>query len=262
MPELPDVEAHRGVLESCALGRRICSAEVTSGKVLEGLSEEDFERRLNGQRFSSALRHGKHLFAGLLNGDLLAMHFGMTGRLECLEEGDTLPEYTRCLFYLEGGHRLAYVSQRQLGKIRWIEDLEVFVRSRALGPDAMDPRLDHDAFCQRVTEHRGTLKSVLMDQTTLAGIGNIYSDEILFQARLSPQRKARQLSDEELTLLYRALQEVLHTATEADADPAHLPEHYLTRYRGQTSVCPRCGEELRALRISGRRGWFCPECQQ
>ncbi len=253
---------YRRVLETCALSRRIASVEVNSTKVVEGLTELELEQRLTGQRFSSALRHGKHLFAGLLNGDLLAMHFGMSGRLECLEEGESLPEYTRCSFRLEGGHRLAYVSQRQLGRIRWIEDLEDFLRSKALGPDAMDPRLDHDVFCQRVTEHRGTLKSALMDQSTLAGIGNIYSDEILFQARLSPKRKAQELTEEELARLYRSSREVLQTAVEAHADPLLMPERYLLRNRAQATNCPRCGAALQALRLGGRRGWFCPECQR
>ncbi|MFO8034187.1 MAG: DNA-formamidopyrimidine glycosylase family protein [Candidatus Bipolaricaulota bacterium] len=262
MPELPDVEVYRNVLASTALSRRIASVEIHTGKVVEGLAEEEFQRRLTGQRFSSALRHGKYLFAGLISGDLLAMHFGMTGELVYLEQSDPLPEHTRCLFQFENGHLLVYTSQRQLGKLLWIEDLEAFVRSRELGPDAMDPGLVYDAFCQRVSARQATLKSVLMDQSTLAGIGNIYSDEILFQAELSPKRKAGELTDEELARLYKALREVLHMAIEADAEPARMPERFLIRCRAQGGNCPRCGRQLRALRMGGRRSWFCPECQR
>ncbi len=261
VPELPDVEVFRRVLETTSLNRRIAEVEIFSGKVIKGARPQEFREQLAGQKLSSSLRHGKYLFAGLLCGDHLGMHLGMSGRLEHVGEGEELPRHTRCSLIFDDGRRLAYVSQRQLGKLFWIEDLEDFVRGRQLGPDALDHSLDFQSFSKRVASRRGTVKSTLMDQSFLAGIGNIYSDEVLFQARLVPTRRARVLSQEELARLYKATRQVLQAAIDAGAEPERMPESYLLRCRCPEGRCPRCKTALETVKVGGRRGYFCPACQ-
>lgn len=261
MPELPDVEVYRRVLDSTSLNRRIAEVATYSDKVLQETPPEAFRARLSGQRITSSLRHGKYLFAGLLSGDHVGLHFGMSGALAFLEEGEEDPRHERCALLFQDGSRLVYISQRQLGRLFWIEDLEGFTRARELGPDALDADLDFHSFSRRLAARRGSVKSALMDQSVLAGIGNIYSDEILFQAKVAPTRRVRELGEGEVAGLYKAVREVLQQAIEADAQPEAMPPGFLLRCRAPDGACPRCGGSLRTVKVGGRRGYFCPSCQ-
>lgn len=260
MPELPDVETFKRYLDSTALHERIEKAEVFSADLVKGISARELESVLAGRTLEETLRRGKFLLVRLDDGRFLVLHFGMTGYLEYFKEGEE-PDHTRMLLAFENGYHLAYVCMRKFGELGLVEDAETFFAERDLGPDAASDELDLARFRELLDGRRGMAKSTLMNQSILAGIGNVYSDEICFQAGIHPATPVADLSKEEIEALYEAMRAVLETTIERQADPEQLPEVYLSRHRDPDASCPRCGTQIATRRISGRRAYFCPRCQ-
>ena len=265
MLELPDVENYKRYLSATALHKRIQNVEIGSTKVLRGISSRALKSALRGRSMEGTRRHGKHLFAALEDGKWLAFHFGMTGRLAYFKSLDEDPEHDRLRLDFDNGYHLAFVNQRLFGRVGLIADPDAFIRSENLGPDATDASLDQVAFKQLMRERKGRIKSALTDQTLLAGIGNIYSDEILFQARLHPDTSVQSLSDKELGSLYRTTRRVLKVAIERGAGSEELvdrlPSTYLLPRRQVGQTCPRCGGAIKTLKVAGRTAFYCPRCQ-
>jgi len=209
MPELPDVARFKKYLDATSLHQAIRRAVVHDRDLLEDVSAQRLRRILQGRSFKSTDRWGNSLFVELDEGPCLVMHFGMTGYLDYREISKQIPDHTRVAYQFEGGQRLTYVCQRKLGRVTFAHDIESFVQSRNLGPDGLDEQLGFEAFCQRLSGRRGAIKSALMNQQIVAGIGNIYSDEILFQARVHPKRPVNELDDGQLQSVYRVLRKVL-----------------------------------------------------
>jgi len=260
MPELPDVETFRRYLNATSLHQRIIGVDVRSAYILKGVSARELVRRLKGRCFESSRRHGKHLFVRA-DGDLwLRLHFGMTGSLQYLKHQEPAPRHTRVLFAFANAHCLAFEDQRKFGEVGLLKDVDEFLKKRALGPDALDVSLS------RLTEifgkHRGAVKSILLNQKLIAGIGNIYADEILFRARIHPATEAARLSDKKVGKLFRATRYILKKAIEAKADMELMPKSWLLPHRGKGGRCPRCRRGLRSATTGGRTAWFCPHCQK
>lgn len=265
MPELPDVENFRRYLQSHALRRRIIDIEVRDDRILHRITAAHLKRALRGRSFERARRHGKHLFAALDDGNWLTMHFGMTGRLAFFKRSEDDPKLDRLRFDFEDGSHLAFVDQRLLGEIGMIEDPDTFIAAEGLGPDAIDPKFGEAAFVALMASRKGQIKPALMDQHLLAGIGNIYSDEILFQARLHPAMPVPDASPAQLKALYRAIRNVLKVAIDKGAGSEELterlPPSYLLRHREKGARCPRCGGPIATVKFSGRTTYLCPRCQ-
>jgi formamidopyrimidine-DNA glycosylase len=259
MPELPDVEVFRQYINSTSLHQKIESVEVRNEIILGGVSARELQSALKGRTFESTRRHGKNLFVELDGGGWLLMHFGMTGDLEYFEDMDQDPPHDRLLISFDNGYHLAFEDQRMFGKVDLVEDLEYFVRKKKLGPDALE--LDPASFRERFEGRKGSLKAALMNQQLVAGVGNIYSDEILFQARLHPETKVEQLDDAALEKLFEETRRVLETAIERGAGPQELPDHFLLSHRREGERCPRSNGEIRKLKAAGRTAYYCPACQ-
>lgn len=262
MPELPDVERFREYLNATALHQEVAAVEVRDAEILEGISARKLRRRLKGGSFESTSRHGKFLFVHTQSPAVLVLHFGMTGYLDYARRDREPPEHTRVLFCFATGFWLAYVCQRKLGLVTLTDDKAAFIDDRGLGPDALDERLTFVRFCERLEGRRGVVKSALMNQSILAGVGNVYADETLFQCGIAPHRSIDQLDKKTLRKLYRRMRRVLETAVRHHAEITPLPRTYLLRHRDSDGRCPRCGRELEKARISGRGTWFCPHCQE
>jgi formamidopyrimidine-DNA glycosylase len=263
VPELPDVERIRRYIESTALNRKIADVHVSSPSVIQGTSHIRFQDGLKDRSFASATRHGKYLFLGLdRGGKELAMHFGMTGSLKFFEDIMDDPEHDRLRFDFTDSTHLAYDSVRKLGKVQLIDDHESFVAGKGLGPDALNRITEFEAFREALSRKRGNVKAALMDQKSLSGIGNVYSDEILFQARVNPKSGMESLSEKVLRALFEAMREVLQTAVDHDADPAKLPRDFLIHQRHAKGICPVCGGRVKKETIAGRTAYFCPSCQR
>jgi formamidopyrimidine-DNA glycosylase len=259
MPELPDVEVNRRYLESTSLHQAVAEVHVDRVRVLNGTSPQQLGAVLHGKCFEGAVRHGKHLLVHVEGGPCLHLHFGMTGRLAYRATDSDAPEHTRASFVFDNGYVLLFDNQRLLGEISLVDSVQRFVQERDLGPDALDAGMD--VFVGKLKGRGGMVKSGLMHQPTLAGIGNAYSDEILFQARLHPRTPLDDLGDDHLADLHGHAVAVLETAIDAHADPDALPAGYLLPHRRPGASCPRCGTEVDTVDVSGRAGYFCSSCQ-
>jgi formamidopyrimidine-DNA glycosylase len=194
MPELPDVEGFKRVLAKSALRKTIERVVVKDARILGELSVRSFASRLRGAMLVAARRHGKHLMAKIDRGGWLTLHFGLTGALQFVPSRDEDPPFTRVRLDFAGDGRLAYVNKRMIGRVGLAEEAAAFIADEKLGPDALDRRFDFAAFRSAVRGSQRDVKSVLMDQEVISGIGNIYSDEILFQARIDPDERIDKLS--------------------------------------------------------------------
>jgi formamidopyrimidine-DNA glycosylase len=270
MPELPEVETFKRYLDNTSLHQRITNVEVRDAYVLKRVSARELVRRLKGRRFENSHRHGKHLLVRadddppsprLRRASLwLRLHFGMTGSLEYLNQRQEIPKTARVIFCFANNRRLAFDDQRKFGEIELIEDVDEFVETRCLGPDALE--ISFSQFKAIMQKHRGAVKAILLNQQLIAGIGNLYADEILFRARMHPGTEAARLRDNKLTRLFRATRYVLEKAIALKTDFNRLPKSWLLLHRGKRGRCPRCGRALKSATIGGRTSWFCEHCQK
>lgn len=261
MPELPDVEVMRRRFARGGLKRRIDAVEVITPRVLAGLSPPQLRARLIGRRFRATRRYGKRLYCSLDRGGWLSMHFGLTGDLQFYPDDAAAPHFSRAVIDFAGRQRVAYTNRRMIGRIEWVDDMAADVRAKKLGPDALDPRLTLPAFQRTLAGRRGSVKGVLMDQAVLAGIGNAYSDEILFQRRLHPQTPLAALGERARAQLYRTMRQVMQRAIACGAEPERLPKNFLIPHRRAGQKCPRCHGAIRRIGIGGRGSYYCPRCQ-
>ena len=270
MPELPEVETFKRYLDTTSLHQRITAVEVSDAYVLKGVSARELVGRLKGRQFENSHRHGKHLFVRAGNDPpsprlpratlWLRLHFGMTGSLEYLNRDEVAPKTARVIFHFATSNRLVFEDQRKFGEIELIKDVDEFLRTRRLGVDALDLSLSQ--FKAIVGKHRGALKAILLNQQLIAGIGNLYADEILFRARIHPATDADRLNEKDLTRFFRATHNVLEKAIALKTDFNRLPKSWLLPYREKRGRCPRCGRVLKSATIGGRTSWFCTHCQK
>lgn len=259
MPELPDVEYYRRYFNATALRQRIAHIHMHEPRLLEATSPQGLGRALKGRHFVSTQRHGKYLFAETDGDNWLVLHFGMSGELHYTKNGESEPEHTQFSIEFGNFHRLDYIAPRKLGHIALVKSPQYCIEAKTLGPDAL--AIDEETFVEQAAKRRGGIKAWLMDQHSLAGIGNLYSDEILFQCRLHPRTAVADLDDKDLSRIYRTTQRVLEKAIECKADPAQLPESFLLPHRHTGGLCPRCNGALGYIDSAGRTAWLCPGCQ-
>jgi len=265
MPELPDVELFKRVLTKSALRKTIERVVVNDKRILGNLAARTFVSRLQGAKLVAARRYGKHLLASIDRGGWLTLHFGMTGALHFMRKPDQQPLFTRVRLDFANDGSLAYTNKRMIGRVGLIENMDDFVAGEGLGPDALDPRLDLSAFKTAVLGSKRDVKSVLMDQQIIAGIGNIYSDEILFQARINPASRMDRLTPNQLKQLFLSMREVLKTAIAHGAGSEQftdqMPKGALLPERKKGGHCPRCRSPLKVFKVGGRTAYCCPQCQ-
>jgi formamidopyrimidine-DNA glycosylase len=262
MPELPEVEIFKRHFDRTSRGRRVTGVAVRDRKIIGKISPA----RLKGARLAGSRRHGKYLLIDLGRAGWLAMHFGMNGSLRHFRKPGDDPAYDRLRVDLGADHHLAYVNPRRIGRVALVEDADAFIAAEGLGPDALDPRLRPAAFARALAGRRRDIKSALMDQALIAGIGNIYSDEILFQARLHPRRRADRLDAAEVRRLFARTRRVLRIAVRSGAGSEQmlerLPKGFLLPERKRGGRCPACGGAIAALKLGGRTAYYCPRCQK
>lgn len=262
MPELPDVEVFRRQIERHALHRRITAVRAPDRRMLEGTSESALRRALVGRSLVATRRHGKYLFAATSDhGGWLMLHFGMTGAIHIVPAGVLAPENPKLRLDFEDGGRFVFTDPRTFGRIAWVRDPAEYVADKGLGPDLYADGVDAKTFTERVRQRKGTIKSVLMDQSVLAGLGNVYTDEVLFQAGLDPHARANELRPETLATLYRETRRVLRRAVAANADPDRMGHEYLLPQRHAGGECPRCGRPLVWESMGGRTAYYCAKDQ-
>ena len=251
MPELPDVEGFRREARKAA-GRRIEHVEVIDATLLRGGKRAAVE----GRRFGEPMRHGKWLIFPAGDAEVL-MHFGMTGRLDWAPRRCERHRHDRIVFVCRGGE-LRYRNMRKFGGVwLWRQSREQV--TGPLGPDATE--VDRERFAELLANRRGTVKHTLMDQTLIAGLGNLMVDEVAWRARVDPRRKVSELSSRRLERLWHAMDEVVRDSLPTGRVPP--AEGWLTGARdARTARCPRCGTRLRRAAVAGRTTVWCPREQR
>lgn len=258
MPELPDVEIFKKEAEK-ALNAKVNSIEIYD-KQFVNTSESSITKNIKGKILEKATRQGKNLFLNMGDKSGISMHFGMTGYLQYIAQKDEKPKYAKLSLKLDNEHSLFYMSKRKLGKIIIADDIDKHIKSLQLGPDALE--IKEEDFINNLKESNAAIKSFITDQSVVSGIGNVYADEILFQARVHPKKKSGQLTQAQAKNIYSQIGKVLKTAIENQADVSRLPKTFLIHSRKEGEKCPGCKGQVQKIKISGRTGYFCPDCQK
>lgn len=261
MPELPDVEVFKRYLDASGLHQLVRRVDVRDDYVLKEVSPEELAEVLEGEELASSRRHGKYLFVEATGGPWLVFHFGMTGFFRYYRDPDHASDYPKVVLDYENGYHLAFDCRRKLGEVRLTPEPEAFVAEKKLGPDAMSDSFDQEAFRDAVGDRRGMIKTALMNQQAMAGVGNEYSEEALYQAGVHPRTPVSALDDDALDGLYRTLREVMATAIECRVEPERMPDDFIIMNREPGSPCPRCGTAIERIEVSGRGTYVCPGCQ-
>lgn len=262
MPELPDVEVLRRFADRHARHRLIGGVEVLAPGLLTGTTPARLVRNILDRSFGQTARHGKHLFLGVTDGPWVMLHFGMTGELALCPADGSIPPFTCLMWRFGDGGALAYLSKRKLGEICLVDSPQAFVNARRLGPDALDRTLTPRALEEMMSNKARALKSLLLDQHILAGLGNLYADELLFQMGLHPNRPCHRLSRDVFPRWVRTMRRILLLAIAREADPKRFPRTWLRPFRHPRGRCPRCRAFLRMAIVGGRTTYWCPRCQR
>jgi formamidopyrimidine-DNA glycosylase len=266
MPELPEVETIKNELLPHVLGRTITGLDIFWERIVRQPSLEEFRSLVIGKKITGLSRRGKYLFFHLSGGRVLVMHMKMTGSL-LVDPSDT--RFTRAILHLDNGVAVHFWDPRKFG-VMWLEGNTGAVTGQ-LGPEPLDEDFTTERLAEILRNRTAPVKPVLLDQSVIAGIGNMYADEALFEARIHPARPAESLSREEVEQLYRAIRHVLQKALKMkgasvrnyirpDGTPGTAHDEFNVAH-GVGKKCPRCGAPIERIVLRGRGTYFCPVCQ-
>lgn len=273
MPELPEVETIRRVLLPRLKKRKIIGAQIQDPQVVSAPLPEHFLERIQGQIIEDFTRRGKFLRLLFDGGDYLTIHLRMTGCLTVEPQAAPTEKYTRIELSLDDGSRLRYEDMRRLGKFWFTENGERDVSgAEELGVEPFDGSLTALYLRRQCEKSKKSVKSMLLDQSIVAGIGNIYSDEILFSAGIRPNKPCAALSENEFERLASSIPERLAFFIEKNAitfeeyslskGREYRNTPYLQVYGKGGTPCPACGATLQRIVLGGRSAVFCPHCQK
>jgi formamidopyrimidine-DNA glycosylase len=261
MPELPEVENRLLYFRRTALGQCVERVIVTAPGMIKSSGARGFANKLRGRCFASAYRRGKYLIITLDDGHLLILHFGMGGDLSYYDSPDDRPEFTRIEFIFASHKRLAFTCPRKICRVMLADDVMEIPALRDMGPEP-DAKAFSLAYLGRLIEESPSrqIKPLLMDQKKIAGVGNIYADEILFEAQVRPDRRASSLNEEEIKRIHRETRRVLKRAIRTGGDET-FPSDFLVSRNARGARCKTCGHPIESKKIGGRTAYFCPDCQ-
>lgn len=274
MPELPEVETVRRSLLKKLVGRQIKRAAVYMAKIVSPLLVEEFEELASGKEILNIRRRGKYLLLDLSEQLTMIVHLRMTGKFLYCDAQDEVMKHTHVIFDLDDGHQLRFVDQRQFGKVQLVpvEVLHQVSGLSTLGPEPLEEDFTLDWFKQSIAKKSTKIKGLLLDQTFLAGLGNIYVDEALFRAKVHPERPANSLKAREVVRLHQAVREVLQegidyrgTSFKDYVDGEGKTggfQHHLKAYGRENEPCEHCGTLMVRKKVAGRSSVYCPRCQK
>lgn len=274
MPELPEVEHVVRALRPAIVGRRILAAELRLKRTAPQTSKPAFNRLLQNAVITGVSRRGKYILIELDSDRLLATHLRMTGKFICLTHDDQLPPYAHVIFHLNDDRRLVFCDMRQFGRMRLIANRERLPKEiLALAPEPLSTDFTEQYFRQTLKRSRRSLKQLLLDQTRVLGLGNIYAAEALFLAGVNPMKASDRLSKARSEKLYRAVRDVLQEAIDAgstlridladgNGDYIGTSERFWRVYEREGEPCVTCGTNIKRVVHGGRSTYYCPKCQR
>ena len=281
MPELPEVETLARGLRQAILGRRIVSVALGKTDFIDDPAA--LEQHLPGRQIEAVERYGKFMLLRLSavthdsvagsNGDAapasLLVHLGMTGHIAPAPAGQPLEKHTHVCLLLDDGRELRYTDARRFGRIAYLTKALLVEELTRFGADPLE--VSKEEFADRICGRRARIKSLLLDQSVLRGVGNIYADESLWGAKIHPARLGEKLSRKEAETLRRMLQDILRKAIvlrgssisdflDAEGEPGEYQRHHRA-YGREGKNCYRCKTPIRRAIVAGRSSYFCPRCQ-
>jgi formamidopyrimidine-DNA glycosylase len=273
MPELPEVETIKEDLRELVVGSTIEAAEVLDAALVEQPSVEEFTRRLGDVRITGARRRAKHLIVELDSGDALVFQLKIGGQLLLVPPVEEPRTALMLVLHLDGGRRLFLRDQTGFTRARLLDPEELKARLSPLGPEPLEEGFAVEYLRETLGSRRAQIKPLILDQKVVSGVGNIYADEILFDARLHPRRKANTLSDAEWRVLYEAIRKNLAAGVEHRGTTVRLyrdvlnrpgeHQNYLRVFEKHGERCPEgCEGEVVQEKVSGRPTHLCPGCQR
>jgi len=275
MPELPEVQTIVNDLQRKIVGSKIVDVWYNWARHIKYPSPEKFKRAIKNSKILKVERRAKNILIHLDKNRLLLIHLKMTGHLLLKRKNKTEKDkHIHLIFYLDDGRTLLFSDIRKFGKVLFGEKEQVFRKAGIdkLGPEPLASNFSLKKFQEIISGRKGKIKTVLMNQNIISGIGNIYSDEVLWLSKISPFRTVSKLSVQEVKNLYRAIQKVLKKAIKLRGssisdyrDISNKPGTYSAKrlvYKREDEPCPRCGSKIKKARIGGRSTHFCPNCQK
>jgi formamidopyrimidine-DNA glycosylase len=274
MPELPEVEHVVRALAPRVTGRRILAAELNLKRIAPGISRKRFNHQLQNALITGVGRRGKYILFHLESGHVLTTHLRMTGKFVSLTIDESLPPYAHVIFYLDDDRRLVYCDMRQFGRMQIFKDpLRPPKELHTLAPEPLSDEFTEEYFLNTLARSGRPLKNLLLDQTRVLGLGNIYAVEALFLAGVSPMTAANKLSKPRARKLYQAIRDVLQEAIDAgstlkidlaDGNGSYFgtSERFWRVYEREGEPCVTCGKRIRRVVQGGRSTYFCPSCQR
>jgi len=274
MPELPEVQTYVQELKPNLLDRTIIAAQVQWPRIIAMPSAENFAQKIIGQRFTHFERRGKYMLLGLASGDTLIVHLRMTGKVRVYEADVEPDKHTHTILALDDGRRLHYHDTRKFGRLWLVDDPQTVLYK--LGPEPLGADFTPEVLAQALAKRRGAIKSLLLDQAIVAGLGNIYVDEVLFASYVHPLCPGNSLTPEEIQVIHGEIQRILGQAIERGGSSlggsslqnylrpggeqgGYQDAHQVFRRTGQP--CPRCGQAIQRIVVTQRSTHFCPQCQ-
>jgi formamidopyrimidine-DNA glycosylase len=274
MPELPEVEHVVRALRPVVTGRRIIAAELNLKRTAPELSRAAFARQLRNAVITGVGRRGKYILFELESGRLLTTHLRMTGKFVSLTTDESLPPYAHVVFYLDDERRLVFCDMRQFGRMRLITNVQRLPKELAtLAPEPLSDEFTEEYFLETLARSKRSLKQLLLDQTRVLGLGNIYAVEALFLAGVHPLKPAHKLSKPRARKLYQAIRQILGEAIEAgstlqidlaDGNARYFgtTERFWRVYEREGEPCVNCGTRIKRIVHGGRSTYYCPRCQK
>jgi formamidopyrimidine-DNA glycosylase len=268
MPELPEVETIKKALEPFLVGRTFSGVRITDTRPVQKLSLEEFCDGLGGRKITGLSRRGKYLIIGLSGGGNLIIHLRMTGAL--LWDPAKEEPFTRLEFFFDGGGRLVYTDVRRFGTMHLTADPNEVVGK--LGIEPLRRQFTREALANILKRHSLPVKSSLLNQEHIAGIGNMYADEALFVVKIHPQQPANSLSTAQISGLQRAIKQVLKQGIKnrgasvrnyrgPDGSKGRAHEEFCVAHR-EGLPCPACGSPIKRIVVGQRGTYYCPLCQR
>lgn len=278
MPELPEVEHVVRALRRAVVGRTIITSEIKLPKLILPSSVSSFKRRIKGLSITGVSRRGKFILIECRKPDckrglVLVVHLRMTGKFLYLNADDDLPKHSHAIFYLDNDRRLVFRDQRQFGIMRLVPqtDLHSTKGIAELAPEPFGDDFNLVYLKTVLSRSQRSLKTLLLDQTKVLGLGNIYAAEALFRARINPFKPASKLSSQRVALLHDAIKEVLEFAVAHIRGGFNLTEgvsygeafeRFWQVYEREREPCVKCGARIKRATQGGRSTYWCPRCQR
>ena len=269
MPELPEVETIKNELLPHVKGGRITDVEIMRPATVRGMAPEEFKGCLTGRQIINVERHGKYLVFDLDNGGHLAMHMKLSGSLWIKNSEAEVPDYDKAVLTLDNGKKIFLRDPRAFARI-WLVN-EVCEITDKLGPEPLTEEFTPDVLAERLKGKSAPIKSVLIDQAVIAGIGDMYADEILYAAKIDPRRAALSLSREEIERVYTAIRTILPQGIASKgasvqdyfrpSGEAGMEQFNFKVAHRKKATCP-CGGPIERIVVRGRGTYYCPNCQK